>query len=126
MADVKIYYSGNSYIEGMASRWDSQDYSVIFETWLKKVDLQLLRNNIRPGAVGELYNILGKPKYYDKTWTGDNTVRLVSSPGGDRSNLPYMRNDAILYVKNISDSPLPGDRGFINLKLEGYISGNVL
>jgi len=126
MSDVNIYYSGNSYISCRCSRFDVQDYSVVFETWLKKADMQLLRNNIRPGAVGELYNILGRPRYYDKSWTRDNTIWISSCAGGDRSNIPYMRNNVTLYVKNISDSPVKGPSGWINCKIEGMISGNVL
>jgi len=128
-SDIKIFYSGNAYIEGRTSRWDDDNYNVTIETWLKKSDLQTLRNNIRPGAVGELYNILGKPRFYDKSWKGKNTLKLrpnYSSNTNSNSNLMYMRNESIIYVKNISDSPVKGPSLWINCKIEGNISGSSL
>ena len=126
--DLKIYYSGTAYIEGRTSRYDQQDYSIIFETWLKKSDLNTLRDNIRPGATAELYNVLGKPRFYDKTWVADNTIRIKPnySSNNSNSNLMYMREEQVIYVKNISDSPIKGGSGWLNLKIEGYISGSTL
>jgi len=127
-SDLKIFYSGNSYIEGRTSRFDQQDYTYIIETWLKKADLKLLREHITPGATAELYNILGRPRFYDKTWTGDNTLRIRPnySSNNSNSNLMYMRPEVLIYIKNISDSPVKGPSLWIQTKIEGMISGNNL
>jgi hypothetical protein len=128
MNDLRVYYSSLSsphYVDCKCSRWDISDYSLTFETWLTKSQLQTLRNNITPGAVGELYTILGKPRYYDKTWNGENTIKLVPNINND-STLKSMREEKIIYVKNISDSPIAGTSGYINVKIEGYISGALL
>lgn len=120
--DLKISGSACD-IDCRCSRWDVQDYSIIIETWLKKSDLQSLRNSITPGAVGELYKILGKPRYYDQTWSGDNTIKLTPD-STSYSNLYNMRDgDTLIFVKNITDSPLDGASGWMNVKIEGYISG---
>ena len=117
--------SGNNCsIDCWCSRWDVQDYSIIIETWLTKSELQDLRNSIRPGAVGELYKILGRPLYYDSSWDGSNTLKFTPDTNS-HSTLYKMRGGVKLgYVKNITTSPLPGDSGWINVKLDCYISGS--
>jgi len=139
--DLLIYYSSmadrsNNYISCWCSRWDTQKYSLILETWLTKSEAQTLRNNIRPGAVDELYQVLGKPVYYDRSWQGKNTLRIVpnkykrrmgSQPDeGDliKSSLPSMRKERVIYVKTYSEHPLKNN--LIEVKLEGYISGSTL
>jgi len=118
------YLSGNTYsISCYASRIDYSDYSVTFETWLYKEDLNTLRDNLRPGAVSELFQVLGKPYYYDQSWTSANTVMLVFFDN-ESSNVVNMRKSMLLYVKTLSDSPVAGASGWINCKIEGYISGS--
>jgi hypothetical protein len=130
--DLIIFYGptlSDYYLDVMCSRWDVQDYSHIVQTWIKKADVQNLMDNIRPGAVGELYNILGKPKYYDKTWTGSNTIRLLPAPSSQQMNdstLKYMRPETLIYVKNVTEHPIEGKSGWIEIKLEGYASSNSL
>jgi len=119
--DVTITCSGGD-VECRASRWDVSDYSVVFETWLKKSSLKVLKDSIKPGAVQELYKIFDRPFYYDQSWEGLNTITLTPNPY--RRSLPYMRSPKTMFVKSISDSPLPGASGWINVKIEGYISGN--
>ncbi|MBE3094409.1 MAG: hypothetical protein IMZ52_05210 [Actinobacteria bacterium] len=121
--DLRIYYSGNSYVEGRCSRFDVQDYSIIVETWLKKSDFNNLNNNIRPNAVKELYKILGRPKFIDTSWQGKNTIRLSPVVG---TQLHNMRNQVTGYVKNINSVPLESDKGWLNVKLECYTSSNSL
>lgn len=126
--DIIIYYDTLWYPNRFGcwcSRWDVQNYNVIIETWLKKSDLQSLRDNITPQAVGELYKILGRPLYYDKTWSAGNTLMVV--PNLDNySTIKNMRDgETLIYVKNISDSPIPGASGWLNVKIEGQISGSV-
>ena len=125
MDNFKIYYDSLDSPDLITSdciRWDAQDYNVIVETILTKTQLKSLRDNITPGATGELYKILGKPTFYDKTWTGSNTIKISS----DKSNLQNMRDDRILYVKSITDSPIEGASGKILVKIEGLVSGSTL
>jgi len=127
MADLYIYYdsfTGNDYIDCYCSRWDTNNYEIVIETWIKKTDLQTLRDNITPNAVGELYNILGRPKYYDKTWSSENTLKLKPNSNSSTSNLNNMRREKLIYVKNITDSPIKGANGWFNVKIEGYVSGS--
>jgi hypothetical protein len=94
------------------------------ETWLKKSNVQLLWNNITPGACKEMYSILGLPKFYDQTFTRNNTLRLIPNPSSNSSNLAFMRGERIGYIKNITTSPLEGDKGWLNVKLEFYTSSS--
>lgn len=126
--DLKIYYNsltGNDFICCDCSRWDTDNYNVIIETWLTKSQLQTLRNNITPGAAGELYQILGAPTFYDQTWQGNNTIRLVPV-NISLSSLYNMRNGKTIYVKDVSTSPIEGKSGYLSVKVEGYISGSSL
>jgi hypothetical protein len=123
--DLYIYFSGNHYVSGNCSRWDVNDYSVVIETWLKKRAYNDLNDNIRPGAVKELYKILGKPKYVDTSWQGKNTLRLYPVPGST-SKLNKMRREVLIYPKSITSNPIKGPSGWIQIKIEGYTSSNSL
>lgn len=128
--DLAIYYgslTGDDYIDGRCSRWDTQNYNIIIETWLKENDINTLKNNITPGAVGELYRILGRPLFYDKTWAGGNTLRFYPTPSSalsKNSNLYINRRETIGYVKNITTHPIPGPQEWIEVKLECAVSGS--
>lgn len=131
--DLLIYYdslTGSDYIPCDCSRWDVDNYSVIIETWLTKSQLKTLRDNIRPGATGELFSILSRPYFYDMSWDGSNTVRFVGNPKynprwEEISTLPSMRSSTIGYVRNITTHPV-SHTGYIHTKLECYVSGSVL
>jgi len=125
--DLYISYSGmtpSNYIKCWCSRWDVSDYTVTIETWLDKGDLNILVDNLRPGAVSELYQVLGRPFYYDKSWTGANTIMITPNPSSS-SNLKNMRKEIIIYPKNISSSPIVGLEGIFSVKIDGYISGSL-
>jgi hypothetical protein len=123
MPDIII--SGSScYIERFATRYDTQNYDIILETFMTKSELQDLDNSIRPGATGELYKILGRPRFYDKSWTGANTITIKPV---SNSNISNMRSDKVVFVKSISSTPIEGNlgtKGYINVKLETTISGS--
>jgi hypothetical protein len=121
--DLYIYYDSTHYVSGMCSRWDAQNYSIIVEMWLKKGAFNDLNDNIRPGAVKELYKILGKPKYVDTSWTGDNTLKLSPVAG---TKLFKMRRQTLIYPKSITSIPINGPSKFINVKIEGFTSSNSL
>jgi len=120
---LRIYYSSLSsphYIECPCVRWDTSDYSITIETILDKTDRNTLFTHITPGAVSELYNILGKPFYVDKTFEGNNTIRLAPISG---TSLYEIRSEKIIYVKNYSETDI--DPNWLHIKIEGYISGGV-
>lgn len=121
--DLKIFYSGNSYVTGRCSRFDVQDYNIIIETWLKKSDFNNLNNNIRPGATKELYKILGRPKFVDSSWQGKNTLRLVPVVG---TQLHTMRNQVVVYPKSITSVPCEAEKGWLAIKIDAMTSSNSL
>ena len=129
--DLAIFYGAGldtDYIDCKCSRWDVQDYSIIVSTWIKKDDVNNLLENIRPGAVKELYKILGHPKFIDSSWQGYNTIRLYPTPSSQQMNnssLKRMRSEQIIYPKNITLHPIR-NTDWIETKIEGYISGNSL
>lgn len=119
--DIYIYFSGTRYVSGMCTRWDTSDYNISVELWLKKTPLIDLSSNVRPGAVKELKRVIFSPKFYDSSWTGKNTVKLRPVVG---TELYRMRgSEKIIYVKNISSTPIAGNSGWLDVKIEGAISG---
>jgi len=122
MGDITIS-GGSCSISCWCSRYDTSNYGLTIETWLKKSDLQSLRNSITPGATGDLYTILGRPHHYDKTWTAGNTLKFTPNTN-DNSTLGDMRSEKVVFIKNISDSPLEGSQGWLNCKLECLLSGS--
>lgn len=104
----------NCYIRCWCSRWDETNYRLILETFLTETERDNLYSSTVPGAVRELYNILGKPYYIDTTYTSGNTLKIT--PTGNLSNL---YDERLIAVKSISDSPLKGPSGYIHVKIEG-------
>jgi len=127
--DLAIFYNsldGDDFIDCKCSRWDVENYSVTVSTWLDETQLNTLMSNVTPGATGELYKILGRPTYYDQTWTGENTLRLYPTPSSSAmngSNLKNMRKNTLLYVKNITTTTLD-TIDWIHTKIEGFVSGS--
>lgn len=124
--DLYIYYSsmaGDHYTLSRCSRWDVSNYQVVIETWLSKDDAETILTHTKPGAAGELFKIIDKPIYYDKTLGGKNTLML--KPNEDSpSTLKYMRNETLIYPRTITTHPLTyTNNNWIEVKIEGYISG---
>lgn len=125
--DLNIYYDTlelPNRTSSWCSKWDTSNYSATIETWLQKEDMENIITNIKPGAVSELFQVLGSPYYYDTSWTGDNTIRIAPNPSSATSTLRYMRKEIILYPKTVSTSPIAGLRDWFLFKIEGYISGS--
>ena len=118
--DLKITVSGGSYIECPCSRWDQDDYSITIETYLSKSQRDTLRSHIKPGAVKELYQILGRPVYYDTSF-GSNTITVTPIAGTQLAN---MRSEKTIYVRNYSESITPSNE--FRVKIVGYISGSIV
>jgi len=136
--DLLIYYNpcnleDSHYIDCWCSRWDVDNYNVIVETWITKDDYKNLMGNIAPGAVDELYEILGKKHYFDTTWNAGNTLvlypnkysqkhRTEKREGKIPGNLTRMRRQTVIYPKNITTNTINED--WIGIKIEGNISSN--
>jgi len=141
--DLIIYYGdrhnedSGAYVECWCSRWSVDNYNIVIETWLKKEHLQRLIEGITPGATAEMFNILGLPKFYDKTWSGKNTIRLYPNLykkkviGESRenetipSNLPYMRKEVTVYPKTITTEDVESNSAWVHLKLDCATSSNI-
>ena len=124
ISTIRIYYSSLAdphYLECPCNNWHQSDYSIMIETILSKSQRDTLFNHITPGATAQLYQVLGKPYYYDKTWSGNNTLRLVPIAG---THLSEMFDEKIIYVNKYSDSIINKD--WIAVKIEGFISGSSL
>jgi hypothetical protein len=124
--DLKIYYdtlTDDDFVSCGCSRWTVDNYSIVVETVLNDEEVTTLKNNMVPGAVKEMYSVLGLPHFYDLTFTGDNTLRFVPDISSN-SNLPYMRNSVVVYPKNIVTSPIEGASGRVRLKIEAYTSSS--
>lgn len=118
---VRIYYSSLAiphYIDATCTRLEVSNYSVIFETILNKSQRDKLHDHITPGAVSTLYQILGKPKFYDTTLRGLNTIMLAPVAG---SRISSAYDKIVLYVKNYSEYIDKANN--FHIKIEGYISG---
>lgn len=123
--DLYIYYDsleGDDYTNSWCSRWDTQDYSVIVETWLTESDLQSIKDHTRVGAVTELYKLIERPVYFDSTFSAKNTIRIVPNISST-STLKHMRRETVIFPKNITTSPIEGAEGWMNVKIEGLVSG---
>lgn len=96
------------------SRWDEGNWDMTVETFMDPCDRNYLMDNVTPGAVSELYNILGTPKYIDTTWRNRNT--LIFEPISDYG-LSSLRQRRKIGVRNITDSFITPEVYF--LKIEG-------
>ena len=124
---MDLIISGNHCsILGWCKRWTTSGYNVVVETWMIKSDLQDLRNSIVPNATKELFQIMGQSYFYDQTWQANNTLRLIPQ-ATTRGTLSNMRDEKVVFVKSISDSPCEGQMGrdgYLNVKMEFNPSGN--
>lgn len=110
-----IYISGcNCYIRTWCTRWDEGNWDVTLETFMGSSARNNLFASTTPGAVRELYNILGTPKFIDTTWQGENTLTITPIHGFGISSL---REERMIAVKNISDDFLTKNK--FHIKIEG-------
>lgn len=121
MNDLDLRISGNSCcIDCRCSRWNVANYEFTVETWLTKDQLSDLRDSIVPGAVGELFKILGEPRYFDGTWQADNTITFT--PTGSVGDLRFKVKEKTGFVKNITTRVISPD--WIECKLSCFVSGS--
>ena len=117
-ANCRVYYSGNNlsyYLDIPITRWDEGNWDLTIETFLESGNRNILFAHLTPGAVGELYNVLGTPCYIDTTYTSSNT--LIINPL-DGYGLSSLREGRMIAVKNISDDFI--NPNYFTIKIEGY------
>ena len=105
--------TSSTYIDCWCTRWDEENYNVTIETFLGSANRNLLCQNITPGIIRELTNILGLPWVLDGTFRRQNTLYLqpVSSYG-----LSSVRRGREVVVKNYSDTVITPN--YFSCKLE--------
>jgi len=115
---MRIYIScnnyPNNYIDCWCTRWDEDNWGVTFETFMDSSNRNLLFRNVVPGAVRELYNILGTPKFIDTTYDSGNSIIIEPS---SNTGLANIRDKRTLAVKSISDTFISNK--YFAIKIEG-------
>jgi len=96
------------------SRWDEDNWRATVEIVSDKWQRDLLIQNTTPGAVAELYNILGEPKYWDTTFTSGNTLFLY--PNKTRP-IAQLRDPVKVAVKSYKERMLTPNKFYIKLDL---------
>jgi hypothetical protein len=119
---VLVYGNDDDYVSGWCTGWKQDGFSITINTFLNKEDTENLKNGITPGAVTELYSILGIPYYYDTTWTNSNTIDVRPVQFGT-STLHQIRNSMTIFPKDMMIEPMDGDNNLNLIKIEGFISG---
>jgi hypothetical protein len=112
--NCRITYSGSSYVDVPISRWDEDNWGITIEAFMESGNRNTLFANVVPGAVKELYNILGTPTFQDLTWESGNTWTVEPLDGYGLSSLRQGREIA---VKSISDTFINKD--YFLVKVEG-------
>jgi len=118
-ATCRIYYfpssdAYNQYFSCPISRWQEDNWNVIIETFLESGNRNSLFANVIPGAVREIYNILGTPKFIDISYSSGNTLIIEPQAGYGISSL---RQSRTIGVKNIQDTFLSPN--YFSVKIEG-------
>jgi len=113
---LRIYMpsqNADNFIQCWCTRWDESNYSISLETFLGSANRNLLFAHVVPGAVRELYNILGQPKFIDTTYSKSNTLWLEPLSG---YGLSGVREGREVVCKNISDTFL--NCNYFSVKLD--------
>ena len=100
---LRIYYSGNNmtkYFDCWCTRWSEGNFDLVVETFLGSSNRNTLFSHVTPGAVSEMYNILGTPHYVDTTFSSGNTIILEPQ---DDYGLSGLREKRTVAIKSISD-----------------------
>jgi len=96
------------------TRFDEGNWDCTIETFLDPCDRNFIARNITPGAVKEMYNILGTPTYWDITYNSGNTLTFLPIGGTGLSGLRETRR---IGIKNFSDTFITKD--YLGIKIEG-------
>lgn len=98
------------------TRWDEGNDRILLTTFINACDRNYLANNVVPGAVRELYNILGTKKFIDTTFSSSNTI--IVEPIGDYG-ISSVRSRKIIAVKNFTTKFI--DKDTYSLKIDGIV-----
>ncbi|RLA81652.1 MAG: hypothetical protein DRG33_00085 [Deltaproteobacteria bacterium] len=109
---IKFKNGDATYVK--CSRWDEDNWNVMIEFIAGKSERDAILSNITPGAVAELYNILGEPKFIDTTYCSGNTLWIEPVAGW---NLAQLRDPIKIGVKRYSETMLRWDT--FKIKIEG-------
>jgi len=96
------------------TRWDEGNWDVTVETFLNPCDRNFIAQHITPGAVKEMYNILGTPANWDITYSSGNTLTFIPIGG---TGLSGLREQRTIGIKNFTDTFITKD--YLGIKLEG-------
>lgn len=121
LKQIEIDYGGGT-VTTTCNRWDVSNYTVVTEFTMTKSEYDTVRNNITPGAAGELFKVLGRPYYYDKTWNDENTLSFTPVSG---TGLANTKGTTTIYVRSISMEPVSANNTYLDVKIEGFISGSL-
>lgn len=121
MVDLRISGCTTTYSDTQfdvwCSRWDKEKWEHIFEFWCTSSQREKIWKSITPGAVTELYNILGEPYFYDTTYTSSNTIKVDTIGDG---NLPGMRSGNYFAVKDYREEIIPHTKYF-RISISAYV-----
>jgi hypothetical protein len=120
--DLRIHYDASNYIDCDCTDWTVNDETISVVTWLSKSEFDDLNNNIVPGAVDLMYEVLGRKVYVDSTYTNSNTLRFEPLNISE-SNLYSMRRETVGYVKSVSYAQKTDDT--LVVKIDVLPSGGV-
>lgn len=120
--DLRIHYDASNYIDCDCSNWTVNDETISVVTWLSKSEFDDLNNNIVPGAVELMYEVLGRKVYADSTYTNSNTLRFEPLNVSE-SNLYSMRRETVGYVKSVSYAQKTDDT--LVVKIDVLPSGGI-
>jgi len=96
------------------SKWDEDDWSIRLEFIANKPTRDIIIGNITPGAVSELYNILGEPKFIDTTYSSGNTLIIAPVSG---TGLAQLREKTKVAVKGYTETMLTPDTFLVKMDL---------
>jgi len=107
-------WTENNNITCWGTRWDEGNWDVAIETFVTAQDRDMIAGNVTPGAVRELYNVLGTPNYIDTTYASSNTIKFIPRDGYGISGL---REDRLIGVKSYTDTFINPE--YFHIKIEG-------
>ena len=109
--------AGGTQIDVWCSRWDRDKWTYTLEFWCTSSQREKLWKSVTPGAVEELYNILGVPSFYDATFSSGNTLTLTPKAG---TTLAGMRSGCSIGVSDYREE-IVAHTPYYHITLSGRI-----
>ena len=117
-----IFRTDRKSIEFICTGWKEKDFKIAIEGVVSREQLDALNDSIVPGAVGEMYKLFGRPRYFDKTWDGENTVEVIPIRMIN-SGLWKAKYSFVGYPETLSFSPVEANDNFYDIKVNFAVSG---